>query len=52
MRYVYLNPVRAGLVTRAADYAWSWIAAFDAPFAGPVPSVLYPRCHDGRAMCA
>jgi len=37
MRYVYLNPVRAGLVTRAADYAWSWIAAFDAPFAGSVP---------------
>ena len=34
MRYVYLNPVRAGLVARAADYPWSWIAAFDAPFAG------------------
>ena len=37
MRYVYLNPVRAGLVTRAADYAWSWIAPFDAPFEGSVP---------------
>ena len=37
MRYVYLNPVRAGMVSRAADYAWSWIAAFDAPFAGSVP---------------
>ena len=37
MRYVYLNPVRAGIVTRAADYAWSWIATFDAPFAGSVP---------------
>ena len=37
MRYVYLNPVRAGIVTRAADYAWSWIAAIDAPFAGSVP---------------
>ena len=37
MRYVYLNPVRAGIVTRAADYAWSWIAAVDAPFAGSVP---------------
>ena len=37
MRYVYLNPVRAGLVARAADYPWSWIAAFDAPFAGSVP---------------
>ena len=23
MRYVYLNPVRAGIVARAADYAWS-----------------------------
>ena len=29
--------MRAGLVARAADYAWSWIAAFDAPFAGSVP---------------
>ena len=38
MRYVYLNPVRAGLVTRAADYAWSWIAAPEAPFAGAVPA--------------
>ena len=37
MRYVYLNPVRAGIVTRAADYVWSWIAAIDAPFAGSVP---------------
>lgn len=37
MRYVYLNPVRAGLVARAADYPWSWIAAIDAPFAGSVP---------------
>ena len=37
MRYVYLNPVRAGIVTRAADYAWSWIAPLDAPFAGSVP---------------
>ena len=37
MRYVYLNPVRAGMVTRAADYAWSWIAMSDAPFAGSVP---------------
>ena len=37
MRYVYLNPVRAGIVARAADYAWSWIAAIDAPFAGSVP---------------
>ncbi|MBR3223124.1 MAG: transposase [Kiritimatiellae bacterium] len=37
MRYVYLNPVRAGIVASAADYAWSWIAAPDEPFAGPVP---------------
>ena len=38
MRYVYLNPVRAGIVSRAADYAWSWIATLDAPFAGSVPA--------------
>ena len=37
MRYVYLNPVRAGIVARAADYAWGWIAAPDEPSAGPVP---------------
>ena len=36
MRYVYLNPVRAGLVARAVDYAWGWIAPAE-PFAGPVP---------------
>ena len=36
MRYVYLNPVRAGIVARAADYAWSWIVPAE-PFAGPVP---------------
>ena len=42
MRYVYFNPIRAGIVSRAADYPWSWIAALDAPFAGPVP--------DGRLM--
>ena len=37
MRYVYLNPVRAGMVKHAADYAWSWIATFDSTFAGSVP---------------
>ena len=37
MRYVYLNPVRAGMVSRAADYAWGWCAEPAAPFAGPVP---------------
>ena len=37
MRYVYFNPIRAGIVTRAADYPWSWIAAFDEPFSGSVP---------------
>ena len=37
MRYVYLNPVRAGIVKRASDYAWSWIAAAEEPFAGSVP---------------
>ena len=36
-RYVYLNPVRAGIVKHAADYAWCWIAPSDAPFAGTVP---------------
>ena len=38
MRYVYFNPIRAGIVSRAGDYAWSWIAAPEAPFAGPGPS--------------
>ena len=42
MRYVYLNPVRAGMVKHAADYAWSWIATSDGTFAGSVP--------DGRLM--
>ena len=37
-RYVYLNPVRAGIVRHAADYAWSWIAPSEAPFAGTVPA--------------
>ena len=41
MRYVYLNPVRAGMVKHAADYAWSWIATFDNTFAGSVPTSLY-----------
>ena len=36
-RYVYLNPVRAGIVKHAADYAWCWIAPSDAPLAGTVP---------------
>ena len=36
-RYVYLNPVRAGLVRRAADYAWCWIAQSGERFAGSVP---------------
>ena len=37
MRYVYLNPVRAGTVTQASDYTWSWIAALEASYAGSVP---------------
>ena len=37
MRYVYLNPVRAGMVKHAADYAWSWIATSDGTSAGSVP---------------
>ena len=32
-RYVYLNPVRAGLVKHAADYPWCWIAPSDEPSA-------------------
>ena len=36
-RYVYLNPVRAGLVKHAADYPWCWIAPSDVPSAGSVP---------------
>ena len=42
MRYVYLNPVRAGMVKHAADYAWSWIATSDGTSVGSVP--------DGRLM--
>jgi len=36
-RYVYLNPVRAGLVKRASDYAWCWIAPSGERFVGSVP---------------
>ena len=36
-RYVYLNPVRAGIVSRASDYAWCWIAPADPMFVGSVP---------------
>ena len=36
-RYVYLNPVRAGVVKRATDYAWCWISLSDKPSAGSVP---------------
>ena len=36
-RYVYLNPVRAGLVKHAADYAWCWISPNTPAFAGSVP---------------
>ena len=41
-RYVYLNPVRAGVVKHAGDYAWCWMAPSEATFAGSVP--------DGRLM--
>jgi len=37
MRYVIYNPVRAGMVTRAADYRWSWCESDGDTFAGPVP---------------
>ena len=37
MRYVYLNPVRAGMVAHASDYEWSWVATLDMPFEGSVP---------------
>ena len=36
-RYVYFNPVRAGVVKRASDYAWCWISFSDKPFVGSVP---------------
>lgn len=35
-RYIMLNPVRAGIVSQAKDYAWSW-AAEPEEFEGPVP---------------
>ena len=41
MRYVYLNPVRAGMVKHASDYAWSWIATSDGTSAGPVPKFVH-----------
>ena len=41
--HVYLNPVRAGIVKHASDYAWSWIAAPDEPFAGSVPELRLMR---------
>ena len=34
MRYAYYNPIRAGIVHRAADYRWCWIKTFEA---GSVP---------------
>ena len=39
-RYVVLNPVRAGIVTRIRDYRWSWCEDDEKPScsAGPVPS--------------
>jgi REP element-mobilizing transposase RayT len=38
-RYVVYNPVRAGIVTQAKDYQWSWSEDIDKieVFAGPVP---------------
>ena len=39
MRYVVYNPVRAGLVTQARDYCWSWSESEvkEAVFSGAVP---------------
>ena len=34
MRYAYYNPIRAGIVTHAADYRWCWIKTFET---GSVP---------------
>ena len=42
-RYVYLNPVRAGLVKRADEYAWCWIARPAERFAGSVPDAWLMR---------
>ena len=49
-RYVYLNPVRAGLVKHAADYPWCWIAPSDEPSAGSVPDgpVIREWRHGGQ----
>ncbi len=38
VRYVLYNPVRAGLATRATDYAWSWRAAGADSCAGTGPA--------------
>ena len=40
MRYAYYNPIRAGIVKRAADYRWCWIKTFDE---GTVPEALLLR---------
>ena len=43
VKYVMYNPVRAGLVSQARDYAWGWCApdmlpgAGTGPMSGPVP---------------
>lgn len=39
MRYVVYNPIRAGMVTQAKDYRWSWCESEleDEVFAGAVP---------------
>ena len=43
MRYAYYNPVRAGIVTRAADYRWCWIRRAPEGSEGPVPAARLLR---------
>ena len=41
VKYVLYNPVRAGLVPQARDYAWSWCASDLLPDAGTGPAAAH-----------
>ena len=47
MRYAYYNPIRAGIVKRAADYRWCWIKSFDE---GAVPAFVTGTVPEGMLL--
>ena len=47
MRYAYYNPIRAGIVRRAADYRWCWIKTLEA---GSVPAFAAGSVPDGLLL--